>query len=637
MADTNAVAEGSATIPAGNQPRVILPGALIFLASFALIAGCWSAGFTAYDDTAHVLENRQLAAGLKETLALAGNSTYFPVTILSYRLDQALFDAWLPGLLGSIAPGMRFMTLFYHAAAALLVWRVMLRLRLSAGAAFFVALVFAAHPLACETVCWISERKNALAALFGFAALLAWLAGDEPRRWWRVPAAVALYVLALLSKPSALGLLPVFVFLELFGGAAGLAGAGPMQWRPGRSWAPLIQRLLPFAFFSAWIVAANLAGHAATLAPPPGGSVFTALLTDLEILGRYIVNLVAPLRLSAVYLVEPVRSVTDWRVIYYGAGLSVLAAGTVYMAANRRRAIFGWLWFLGALGPSLNLVAISHLMQDRYLYLSTPGFFLLVTEVAAGLRARFGAQRGPETAPGRVTAGALAAAAYMVALVVLSVLRGGVWRDALTVFSDAVAKQPYAAFARYGLGSAYGELWADARATPGASGARAEAWRLRWLEEWQAGVDRCPDAPRFSVTLMMALNVGEAYAMRGDTEAAEGYWRIAAEKPREAPDDPGVRGAALSKLALLRLEQGRVDDACAFAERALATADEPLPRFARARAVLAAAAQRRRQGDEFGARAMLAQARGDLESITAPPDLRNQAQTMLKRPPFTPQ
>ena len=30
--------------------------------------------------------------------------------------------------------------------------------------ALFIALFFAAHPMACETVAWVSERKNALAA-----------------------------------------------------------------------------------------------------------------------------------------------------------------------------------------------------------------------------------------------------------------------------------------------------------------------------------------------------------------------------------------------------------------------------------------------------------------------------------------
>ncbi|MCY3022304.1 MAG: hypothetical protein NTW87_25105, partial [Planctomycetota bacterium] len=225
-----------ATTPALPPQPSRWHGVLIAGLGACLLVGCLTAGFTTYDDPVHVSWNPQVqeATPIADVVKPIAHSTYFPVTLLSYKLDRLLFEGWLVRLWGSYAPGVRFMTLLYHAGAALILWRILLRLRLSSCQALFIACVFAAHPLACETVCWVSERKNALAALFGFAALWAWLRFEGTL--WRLPAIAVLYGLALLSKPSALGILPVLLFLELFGGATGLAGERPMSWRPGKQW-----------------------------------------------------------------------------------------------------------------------------------------------------------------------------------------------------------------------------------------------------------------------------------------------------------------------------------------------------------------------------------------------------------------
>src|SRR6185295_15268875 len=91
-------------------------------------------------------------------------------------------------------------------------WHVMRRLGLGRGESLFVAVVFALHPTACETVCWATERKNTLAGLFGFTTLWLWLR-IESNELRGVCGAVA-YALALMSKQSALGIFPILVLLE---------------------------------------------------------------------------------------------------------------------------------------------------------------------------------------------------------------------------------------------------------------------------------------------------------------------------------------------------------------------------------------------------------------------------------------
>ena len=70
----------------------------------------------------------------------------------------------------------------------------------AAWRSFWVAGLFALHPLHVESVAWISEQKNTLSAVFYLGAALVYLGFDHDRRTSRYWLALGLFVLALLSK-----------------------------------------------------------------------------------------------------------------------------------------------------------------------------------------------------------------------------------------------------------------------------------------------------------------------------------------------------------------------------------------------------------------------------------------------------
>jgi hypothetical protein len=558
---------------------------LIAAAGLLVVAGAWDAGFLTYDDPIHVSANPKLAPDVPigEYFTPAPDETYFPLTLLSYRLDRRLFSGWMPQTLGSWAPGVRGMTWLYHVLAALVLWRVLGRLGLGRGARLGVALVFAVHPAACETVCWVSERKNALAGLFGFLALWLWLADGS--RLWRMPLATVAYAAALLSKPSALGLLPVLVLIEVFRGGRGLRGEAEARETSDRDVLTSSASLVPALMLSGVIVGLGLRGHESFLVEPPGGTVFTALLTDAWIMLRYVLNLLVPTQLSAVYAVEPITSLAAGRLWLAILLLGALVAGTLRVAGSRRRALFGWLWFVGALGPNLNLIAIPYFMADRYLYLALPGFFIVAAEALAGLWTRQ-VNGTPPTPP--YTKGGSATAepagigleglqpsveglkpslpgtpagtrgarrlpwlvgAYLVLLGVLALQRGPVWRDMITLFSDAATKEPRAAFAHYGLGLAHGAAYAQLRSDPARRALAVEEYD-RWMAEWEAAA-ACPDSRRLLALQVVALTVGRNHLARGDAERARPFLERAAEPRQGAKDDEQARAAARAELARL--------------------------------------------------------------------------------------
>ena len=99
---------------------------------------------------------------------------------------------------GDWAAGYRVLNLFLHALNAVLVWRVLVRLRVPW--AWLAGAIFAVHPVNVEAVAWILQRKTVLSVAFGFGSLWCWLRfKDDIRLRWYF-AAIGLFLLGMLSR-----------------------------------------------------------------------------------------------------------------------------------------------------------------------------------------------------------------------------------------------------------------------------------------------------------------------------------------------------------------------------------------------------------------------------------------------------
>jgi hypothetical protein len=603
---------------------------LLFLAgSSVLIWNCWNAQFLGYDDVAHIHLIPQIfgQGSILDLFKPPRDLEYLPVTILSYRFDYVVFGQWMQeSPLHNWAFAVRMMSCVYHALAAYMVMRILLEIGVTRGAALFAAFVFVVHPTACESVCWASERKNILAGTFGFAALWVYVAFEGRR--WRLPLTLLLYLLANLSKPSALGLMPVLALFDLFGGRAGLRGEALTQWKPSRARLAILGRSTLFGIISIFILAMNMLGTKHSQVPPPGGTLFTAALTDVEILARYLFALFIPLQLSFAYYVEPITTLLSARLWTYGAAITGVVALTIWLAENRRRATFGWLWALAALVPSLNFVAITHPMQDRYLYLSFPGVFLAVVEAGVGL-----AHRIPT-----VTASALriASVCFVAGLAILSVVRGADYTDEFTIFSDAARKQPLSANAH--LGVMYGYLQGyDAYKTATGPGSeerlqRAAELHQKAMAERRVFLERCPDVARHFAYAQMSVEEGQDSFRAGDIPRALHYLEIAAHPAPGIISTPKMRAAALRDLSMVRLAQHTPAAALALVNEALEVGEEAdRSRFVKGKVELTLAAEKKSAGDAGASRALIESARADLKTVPEQSEVFASAQELLKQ------
>jgi hypothetical protein len=156
--------------------------------------------FVHWDDGLHVSENpvtlHPWAEGWRGLLLTPRLGYPVPVSQLSFCLDRLLF--------GLNAHAYHAENVCLHLANAFLVQRLGERLGLSRRSAYFAAALFAVHPLVVEPVCWVTGRKDLLAAALLLGALVV-VSRDWARRGsLAIWTATGLAILAILAKPSTL-------------------------------------------------------------------------------------------------------------------------------------------------------------------------------------------------------------------------------------------------------------------------------------------------------------------------------------------------------------------------------------------------------------------------------------------------
>ena len=502
-----------------RRPAVILP--LLTLSTLLLLHACWNGPFYRFDDDAYLyfaLESFAQDAPVEvqnERVVVAAQ----PVNLLSYRLDFALFGVPRPGAnivrseadihFGELArqypaqddtwaPAVRLMTGLYHLIAGFILWNVLVRIGTGSAVAAFVAVLWTGHPMACESVCWVAERKNVLCALFGFAALLAWTISDS--RWWRWPLVYLFFVLALLSKPSGLGFLPVLLAFEIL---------DPVQrkfsMRNTRSWFALARHFAVPVACAGVILALNVYGFSREIVTPPGGSIGTALLTDVEICARYIFNIHLPVNLSFFYAVDPIVAFADSRLWLCAVGILAYAGVLFWLAKpHGRLVLLGLAWFAAALGPHWNLIATACPMQDRYAFVASAGLLLSLGMALQGLCSRL-AHRSAHTL--------LFCLGAAVAMVIfngyLAFQRSGVFKNEERLQLDATRKQPHSAMARRCAALIFQKRYQNHAAFGAQPNPKAEQLFLAATLEQYEGALECPELDNFFEPFYLRVKIAE--------------------------------------------------------------------------------------------------------------------------------
>ena len=313
--------------------------------------------------------------------------------------------------------------------------------------AWLTALLFVSHPLATGAVTYIVQRLASLVALFYLLAIGLYLTARlsaSVRSYGYYAAAALAAILAIHTKENAYTLPLAIVLIELFFLQTNKLS---LNWKSPR----IILGLLGVVAF----VTIALSTFSLEVFKPLPPSQYNSetitswnyLLTQLGVIVRYIRLLILPYNQTIDYDIPVSHSVLETSTLLSGLFLLSILSMAIYLFNKNRIISFGIFWFFLTLSIESSIIPISDLMFEHRTYLPSFGFFLIL---AGGLYPYI-ENRNKNTAM-------LIVALLIGTNSVLAYQRNKVWKDELSLWSDAIQKSPNKARPYMNRGYAYGRL-----------------------------------------------------------------------------------------------------------------------------------------------------------------------------------
>ncbi|HRH42038.1 MAG TPA: tetratricopeptide repeat protein [Pyrinomonadaceae bacterium] len=423
----------------------------LILACLLVYANSLSGDFV-FDDTAQIVTNQTLESWgniingfTKDVWSFERESGstnipppyYRPLFTLYLTVGYQLFGLW--------EQGWHLLNLAIHIGATLLVYRLFLRLseenlRLS----FVGSLFFALIPVHVESISWISGIPDPLAALFYIPSMLFYMDWRENGNKKYLIFSLLAFFGALLCKETPI-VLPAILFIwEL---------TLNRKKESGNGFFSAIKQVLIFAapaviyLLMRISVLGKVSWKHPFISQTPTEYIFA---TIPYVLVHYLKNILFPLNLSLIYDTHFVKGGDDSN-LWIPLIILLVIGGLIYFF---RRKFTPLMWlslglFIVPLMPVLNLQVFhyEYIVQDRYLYLPSIGFVLLLAILIEKLW----------TAENQLFHKIAVAVTVIICLgyTIGTIKQNRMWNSAINLWSRAIEMKPTSWSAYYNLGLAH--------------------------------------------------------------------------------------------------------------------------------------------------------------------------------------
>jgi len=396
-----------------------------------------------FDDFAAILDNPHLARW--ETFIGHLDHMVRPILYATFLFDRSLYadSVW----------GYHVINVGLHLISGLLVYRIILRARTDevSSIAFWAAILFLVHPLATETVTYLSGRASGLMTCLYLLAFLLYLKGTEEgsregkhRVWYA--GAMLTFLLAMASKETAvtfpLALLLWDVLVRRIDGRA-LRSIFLSYHVP--FWMIVMVMAVVFRMHPRYAYLTDFSLHIRPLRE----NVFSQVHAVVYSLLLFI----APWKQSFDHDLPIVHSVFQWPWFF---DLMVLGGVIVGALVVRRRlplVAFGIGWFFLQLLPTNSVIPRNDLLSERNVYLPSVGLF--IAAVTCGLALFNWVFRETSSLQWVQKLCRPIGLAWVLALCLLTVQRNALYQDPVLLWSDTVQKSPQKARPHNNLGHSY--------------------------------------------------------------------------------------------------------------------------------------------------------------------------------------
>ena len=446
----------------GRQPiRVFIVCLTILVLVGILYFNSLGNQFTNWDD-GMIYQNSTIRNlnwdGIKKIFTLEKGNTFQPIRMLSYAID---YHFWKLNPLGY-----HLTNILFYILTCVMVYLALLRLsvHLRGGAsigshervALFGALLFAAHPVHVEAVTWLAARKEVLQGFFFFFAFYLYLKGREESGRKKITYFVFVLftiLLATLSKPSAVVFPAVILIFEIAARQKGWVDFVKKHW--------LFFALSVFVSVLFTSILIKVMFDAGGVKPYRGGTFFNNLLVSFYAFLYNIKLLAFTVNYSAAYTINVPNPILGLRTLLF-VGVTLVLTGLSFWSLKRTKIIFFAFWFfVVTMLPYLNLIPISTLLADRYVFIASFSYVLLLGVLFDRLysyrRARF--------SEGFFKL--LSIVLFLFLFTVYSLMtihQNRIWENSYTLWSDAVEKYPGSNTANALMGVVYMEIAMDQEA-----------------------------------------------------------------------------------------------------------------------------------------------------------------------------
>jgi protein O-mannosyl-transferase len=298
-----------------------------------------------WDDDLLVTDNSNLRSlwGLWE-IWLTPRTDYWPLTSTLLWMEWHLF--------GNDPLGYHLCSLALHICSGILIWRLFNRLGMRWG--WLGGFLFVIHPLAVESVAWVSEIKNTLSLSFFLLSIDAWLDAEE-KQSSGYRRSVFYYLAAMLAKTSTV-MLPLVLLLYCW-------------WKRGHVTWQEVKRVIPYLVIAVTLglITVYFQSKGQGDEPIELGGFVTRLIGAGTALFHYLGKFILPVNLLPIYPRWTLDRPSFLQVLAFPTLAALLFGLWTQRSGWGRHALFGFGFFL------LNLLPVLGLVKMRYMDVSWVG------------------------------------------------------------------------------------------------------------------------------------------------------------------------------------------------------------------------------------------------------------------------